>query len=666
MLFLTGVLLAQDYDLPEELAEQLFDQVSQSEADPADQDFWENLPVLNVNKATFEDFQNYRWLSVHQIQNLLTYIDRNGPLVSIYELQAVPGWDLATIRMTQPLLKISSNQANKDGRSLREQLVFDGGLEAFIRTRRRLQLSKGYKNRQFLGGPLYWLGGIRYRRKGTIDLGLRIEKDAGESFIWSPKNGWYGTDHFSMFLMLENKGPFKKIILGDFNAQWDQGLILGRGLSFRKQVVTAPRKIHTGLMPHTGTREYGFQQGVGIEVQLGGVVASAFYSHRMLDAQIHPEDAGLNLPVRVSSIVETGLRRSNSELEKRKALASRTAGVHLKKAWGNHLVTTLSGIHQTFGSPLIPVPRRYNSNYFSGSSNLNLSGGFEFLWKNINIYSQLAVSSSRGWAALTGLTASLSHNFSISLHWRNYHERFHPISGKAFGMQTRNSNERGIYWAFQYNPSKKWVAGFYTNIFQTIDASFSSDSGYNGIDQLLRVQYIPTKLALLDFYWRGTRKPLNLRRASKSTHDLTQSVKHSFGLRGTWQGNSNLAFQCRIQFSTYLLDKTTTGKIISNQVSYDRDIYRITANLSYFDTDDFENRQYIYERDLPHGLSIPFFHGIGTRWYALVQLKPLKNISIWAKFAQSTYFNRDRLGTGVDEINGPRRSDISFQLRYRW
>lgn len=661
-------LTAQNYDISEEIAEQLSDQISQSEDNPIDQQILERLPILNVNKATFEELKHIPWLTSFQIHNLLDHIKNNGQLLSLYELQAVPGWDLGTIRLTVPLLKIPTNVAFRDNRKIREQLAYDGGIEISLRSRRRLEPAAGYRPdaiTKFNGGPTYWLGSIRYRRKGALDIGLRIEKDAGEPFRWKPKQAWYGSDHTSVFVQLENKGLFKKIIVGDFGVHWDQGLILGRGLSFRKQVITGPRKVHSGINPHTSTREFGFYRGVGMECQIGSFILGALISRRLLDANVQEADSTLTMPRRITSLIETGLRRTTTEIEKRKSVKSIVGGLHLQKLWGRNIITSLSALYHKLNIPIIPIPRRYNEEEFKGSKNLNLSAGLEVLWENVNLYSQFAYSHSGGWSGLAGLTTSLSSSFSMTLHIRNYGQNYHAISGGAFGVRSNNRNERGIYWAFQYSPHKRWTSGFYSNIYKIPGPSFGTDSGFSGIDQLLRIQFIPNKAASIDTYWRGTRKPTNQKEPGKATHQLTNTTKNNFGLRGTWQ-NTNFEVQCRIQLSAYKLNKTNTyGKILGSQVSYDVDLFKITTNLTLFDTDDFENRQYIYERDLPYGLSIPFFHGIGVRWFVLLKLRAFRNLGFWVKFAQTEYRDRENLGSGPDLIVGSKRSDLSFQLRFK-
>ncbi len=663
---------AQKSDLAEELVQELTGEALESVAGNEGYDYRliEDMKAIDINKASKSELELIPWLTPVQVRSLLRYIDINGPLVSIYELQAVPGWDLSTIRMTTPLFKVRDTGPHRDPRRLKERLKHDGGADLRFRVKRRIQLSHGYLGTgtaRFAGSPYYWLAKFRYHQKGTIDLGINSEKDAGERFIWNPRKGIYGPDHLSMYLQLENRGIVRKLLIGDFRLQWDQGLIHGSGLIFKKQVITGPRKVHSGFTRHSGTREYGFFRGAALEIEIPKLVFSIFFSRRKLDAQILEEDSIAKLPARAPSIIETGHHRTLTELDRRNRLLESTMGIHVRGTWRKDLDLTVSGSYRKFGSHLIPTPARHNLYAFSGKSNTNLSVGVEYIIDNLNLFGQVAVSSSSGWAALAGMIGSLSHKVSVSLHLRNYQKDFHGNSGGSYGVSQVNSNEQGIYLGLQITPGESWTIGTYTNLFTSNFPTYSADAAFGGIEYLIRTQFVANKNTSVDFYWRNRKRSTNSKLpTAKITHDLNEESKHSAGLRLKWQNDQRITLQTRIQYSRYSLSKySSSGLIVANQVSYHHKIIKIAAGMAHFDTDDFENRQYIYENDLPYSLSIPFFDGTGTRWFGMIQLKALKNVDFWLKIAQSHYHNRRQLGNGPDLTDSSLRSDLSLQLRYK-
>jgi hypothetical protein len=64
---------------------------------------------INLNhKEIKSDLQQIRMLSDFQIDKLLAHIDKNGKLMSIYELQSIDGFDPQTIRNVMPFIIVTA------------------------------------------------------------------------------------------------------------------------------------------------------------------------------------------------------------------------------------------------------------------------------------------------------------------------------------------------------------------------------------------------------------------------------------------------------------------------------------------------------------------------------------------------------------------------------
>ena len=62
---------------------------------------------LNLNTAEENDLKELKILSGLQIANLLSYRKLLGKFISIYELQAIPSWDIQAIRKILPFVNIA-------------------------------------------------------------------------------------------------------------------------------------------------------------------------------------------------------------------------------------------------------------------------------------------------------------------------------------------------------------------------------------------------------------------------------------------------------------------------------------------------------------------------------------------------------------------------------
>jgi len=63
--------------------------------------------------------------------------------------------------------------------------------------------------------------------------------------------------------------------------------------------------------------------------------------------------------------------------------------------------------------------------------------------------------------------------------------------------------------------------------------------------------------------------------------------------------------------------------------------------------------------------SVPSFYNKGVRYYLLGKYNISKNLTIWIKFARTQYYNVDKIGSGLEEINGDQKTNVNFQVRIK-
>jgi hypothetical protein len=86
--------------------------------------------------------------------------------------------------------------------------------------------------------------------------------------------------------------------------------------------------------------------------------------------------------------------------------------------------------------------------------------------------------------------------------------------------------------------------------------------------------------------------------------------------------------------------------------------------LQYFETNDYNSRIYAYENDVLYSYSIPAFFDKGYRYYLNLNYDLSKKISLWLRWAQTIYQNRNSVGSGLDEIPGNKRTEAKIQIRW--
>ena len=108
-----------------------------------------------------------------------------------------------------------------------------------------------------------------------------------------------------------------------------------------------------------------------------------------------------------------------------------------------------------------------------------------------------------------------------------------------------------------------------------------------------------------------------------------------------------------------------TGIAIFQDIQYHPMASCVSFNLRYvlFDTDSYNSRIYAYENDVLYGYSIPAYYYKGSRIIFNTRIRLTKSIDLWLRYAATFYENINVIGSGTEEIDGKRRSEIKVQVR---
>ena len=189
---------------------------------------------LNLNIADAADLKELMFLTDLQIDNLVSYRNLLGKFISIYELQAIPSWDIGTIKKILPYVSVG------DALSIREDLKnrFKGSDHSLLfRFSEVLEKSKGFEDTvpgtKYLGGRERLFFRYRYQYKNLLQYGIAGDKDAGEQFFKGAQKS--GFDFYSFHLFARKIGKIQALALGDFTVNMGQGLIQWQSLAFSKE-----------------------------------------------------------------------------------------------------------------------------------------------------------------------------------------------------------------------------------------------------------------------------------------------------------------------------------------------------------------------------------------------------------------------------------------------
>ena len=631
---------------------------------------------IDLNKAKRADLQSLLILSNIQINEFLAYRLKNGNLLSIYELQAIPEFDLQLIYSILPFVSVRDGGLQADNRPLLKRILTEENNYWIIRADRTLEEKRGYKateerERQYLGDPNRVYTRFRVKHTNDFSIGFTTEKDAGEQFTWNADRQQFGMDFWSFHFQLQNQGRLKNIVLGDYQLQFGQSLLFGAGFAIGKgsETVATARRSNLGIMPYTSVLETNFLRGVAATYEINNQIdLTAFYSYNAINGNVQV-DSTQSAEEFFTSVRLAGFHRTENELTGKNAIQAQNFGANLLfHTKSEDLNIGLNFIQTLYDRDFIRRPNKYNQFEFNGSVNHNVGLFANYYWRNFHVFGETARSKSGGIGTVGGFIVSISPNLQTSFIVRNYERDFHSFFGNAFGESIRNINEKGIYWGIKFQPIRKLTVSAYYDRFNFPWLRFRADSPSSGNEYLGRLTYQFNRQIMLYAQARVENKERNFERGDNpNLYIIANAEKRNYILNLDIRPKGIVSLKSRIQFSEFLLDQDySSGMALIQDVNFDFGKLRLSTRYAIFDTDNFENRQYVYEKDVLYAFSIPAYQNTGARSYALLQYKFSKKLQFWARYAQFRFLDQETIGTGTEQIEGNTRSEVKLQMMYRF
>lgn len=648
---------------------------------------------INLNTAARGELSPIPGFSDILINNLFKYIKTYGKLTSLYELQAVDGFTPEVFSQIGPYVtvdefsKLDINNRNQQpaGPPVSE-LIKGMKYELMHRYSRVVETQTGYTpadtnsrgelNQRYLGSP--WRTFTRFRARYGQNFSMCIlgEKDAGESFRWDPNTQTYGYDFVAGHIAIKNYKNLKALTLGNYTVQFGQGLVMSGGLGFGKsaEVINTIKRPNFGIRPYTSINEFNGLQGGAATYALGKIYVTGFASRRKMDASTTTaltaiDSLNTQEDILITSLNMSGMHRTQSELSRKNNISESLYGGRVE--WQSRsLVIGTTHLLQEFSNLIRRGTRTYQQYDFEGTQNYVSGVDFDWVVRNLNIFGEAAQSKSGGLGMTGGVLAALDPKMDVALQFRHYDKDFHTLRGFGFAERPfQPANETGVYTGIRVKPNKRWTFSTYFDKYYFPWYISSSTFASGGQDWLGQINYNPSKKTEVYVRFRTESKDRN---ASVRPPDQILNFQVPFrrdNLRLNFRAQlaKEVRIASRIEYSWY----DETNAVSSDGMMFYQDLswnvsrrVDLTVRYMVFDTRDFNTRIYVFENDVPTFYSIPSFSGKGDKYYLLVRLTPFKHFDIWLRYANTNFRGRTTVGSGLDESQGPVRSEFRVQARY--
>lgn len=651
------------------------------EGEEKDPELWQNLlsdladnPV-SLNTATKESLESIPFLTESQVEALSYYIYRYSPLVSLSELLLVDGIDEQTLRWLRPFVILGKPKENSLETPSLKKILSYGKQEILANTGRSLQNKLGYENvhknvsadSSYLGDPYQVRLKYSFNFKNKVQWGLVLEKDAGER-LWNKHNN--GIDYASFHFLVKSQRRLKELILGDYNLKFGQGLVCSDYFSLGKNTSGLSVEQTGNIMSrHFSSSESGFFRGIVSTYILKpftmeksfGIEVTTFGSYRKLDGEI--------VDGYFSSISSTELHRTQKETAINDKIKLWTVGAHLTLLTekGQFGITYLS---YRFNAVFSPLWKLYNCNYFRGNHNENVSVDYRLRYNNMLFFGEMAFDGKMNTAVLAGLNFKPYSRLSLSLLGHSYAPEYNAYYANAFSEGTLVKNEYGFLSTGEWHFFRRWQLNFYCDVYAFPWLKYRINAPSDGFEYAIQTVFKPTSYSQINIRYKTMSKYKNINISEDKFPSVENVIKNQIRLQlsflqGAWELKTLMDGNC---VSIPSNQSKTSGLGLSQEINYSPVKRNYTVSLKYalFDTDNYENRIFSYEKSYPGSFSFSSYYGEGNRFSLLFNYKCSSKLNVWLKVSQSAYNDRSLIGTDLEQVKGNCLTDVSGMIRLKF
>ncbi len=661
LLFCYNYSTAQQKDITwEEFVEQMKEELAEgseetemSRQEEMFEELWElHCNPMNINTATKEDLQALPFLTEAQITDILTYLKVNGEMLSLGELIAIRSIWAETRGYIRLFCRALPKEKSKP--TLNNMMKY-AKQEVTVRTDIPFYTKEGYKD-EYRGNALYHSLRYRLTSMNHVDIGVQMEKDAGER----------GIDYISAYALLKDIGRLRTAALGNYRVSFGQGLVVNTGTSFGKlMTLNSLARMDRGIYRHSSTSETGYFTGTATTIDISNKLrVSAFFSSRKEDGTLNKEPPG------ITSLKTDGLHRTPLERSKKGNVTTITTGgnIHLSL---DRFDFSITGAHTNYSRPLCP---KYDTQasfyrYFNakGSDFGAYSVAYSYFSPTITLRGETATSTSGGFATVNSAGWQVDGNNRLTAIYRNYSARYVAVHGHSFGDNSRPQNEHGLYLGWLSTLIPNTTLETYMDFAYYPWRKYQVSAASRSVDGMLMLTHRTSKSISLSarYRFRARQKDFKSNNATLLAYHYTHNAR----------------LQCNVSLYKFLSlrttitgviktapDHTSKGILLSENLRWadsDRKS-RAEFTLTYFHTDNYESRISIYEPSLLYTFGFrPLYHH-GLRSSLLVSMPLYRNINLCAKIGSTFYFNRNTIGSGLELIRQNHREDLQVQLRAKF
>ena len=599
---------------------------------------------MDINQATREQLEQLPFLSAQQVEEIVEYLYRYGPMKSLGELRMIRSLDDSRRRLLTYFIFIGDrSQETGDSRLTARVLneLMATGRIPFYERKGDAGAYQGYPYRHWLRYQLTY--------GDQLKAGIVGSQDAGEPFF-AGKNR-LGYDYYSFYLQLNHWHWLETLILGNYRVSMGMGLIINNSFGLGKvSILQNMGRPTSTLRAHSSRSSDSYLQGAAATVNITkGLTATGFVSYRAMDATLNNDGTA-------ATILISGYHRTETELEKKNNLKNTTFGGNVRyQANGYHAGLNVVATH--LNRELKPnTSALYRQYYAQGYDFLNISADYGYVHHRFSVNGETALNRDGALATINSVSLQLGSEWSLMALYRFYSYHYTSLYANSYSDGGSVQNESGIYFGATWQPSPSWKLMAYTDFAYFPWAKYQISQSSHSWDNLLQLSYTKKRWTF------GGRYRLRIRQ--KDNEDQTALLgRTEHRGRVSAEYSSVWSSRTQVDFGFTSFKTHERGLMVSETLGFTHHWLRLNGGVGYFRTDSYDSRAYLYELGPLYSYSVIQFSGEGIRYWLMVRANIGKRLMLTAKFGTTNYFDRPTIGSSYQQINRSSQTDLDLQVR---
>ncbi len=596
---------------------------------------------IQINEANVNELLAIPFLDFASADIIVKYRDANKKFFSLNELYMIDNLSINLANLLKPLLTLE-----KTSSLVLEETPFLNFIKSRNRILQDIQTRKGFDENNYLGNKFK----IYNRLQANADkyfINLTVEKDAGEKSF---------SDFYSASFSISDFSIFNKIVLGDYNFAFGQGLAIFKPFGAKKSSYSTLSVIKNqkNISEYTSTDENKFFRGIALSATVSNLSANFFFSQNTLSTNF--DDFG-----NITSLKLDGIYRTDLDLQKKSSTNLQSFGSSISYNQENFNIGLLYSnfnFSRNFSedySEFIKNENQFNFialDYSANFKNIFTSGEFS--------YNGLSV------ASINNLFINISRRFRFITSFRNYPSNYFNFFSNGFGERSNTQNEVGFYSGFQLFTDY----GTFDIYFDQFKFPNKNQNKFSFTGNELSIFYQKKIIKNFDINFRFlvekkddeivVDENLLIGRTTKQRFrtDFLYSIQKNISLKTRFEINLFEEVESKLSEFGYLAYQDIKININSN--------FKFFGRFIVFKTDSYNTRIYEFENDFLGVMSNRALYGDGFRWYLLIKYKLINQLVISAKYSTTLRSDVESLGSGNQEILGNVESQISLQIELQF